>query len=282
MPGIESPLFVEAFTLSPATMSTSSRYLVSSLSAQLIPDSVNHPVAVGVPVAFTVQLDNRYGSAISRAGVAVTLGQVIYGQDALIPAESSINGEPEGTTPVTALTNAAGLATFNVVGVQAQDEPVMYEAWLGGSGSVPAWLLRHGVRPVRGGWGRCLTVPCLSCRSGWRFIAVDARGCAATINVVSESKGCAVDAQGSGRPLSRESAVGNRWAGATRTSQSRGCRCADRTRYSAGLLMTCGVVLQGVTPKGASCRRLGDSQSRERSLLAIASIDLSPNELGDP
>jgi uncharacterized membrane protein len=137
MPGIESPLFVEAFTLSPATMSTSSRYLVSSLSAQLIPDSVNHPVAVGVPVTFTVQLENRYGSAISRAGVAVTLGQVIYGQNALIPAESSINGEPEGTTPVTALTNAAGLATFNVVGVQAQDEPVMYEAWLGGSGAVP-------------------------------------------------------------------------------------------------------------------------------------------------
>jgi hypothetical protein len=118
-------------------MSTSSRYLVSSLSAQLIPDSVNHPVAVGVPVTFTVQLENRYGSAISRAGVAVTLGQVIYGQNALIPAESSINGEPEGTTPVTALTNAAGLATFNVVGVQAQDEPVMYEAWLGGSGAVP-------------------------------------------------------------------------------------------------------------------------------------------------
>ena len=137
MPPIDAPLFVEAFTASPATVSTSSRYLVSSLSTQLTPDAVDHPVPVGSAVTLTVQLDNRYGSAVPRAGVAVTLGQVIYGQDALIPAESSINGEPEGTSPVTAVTNAEGQATFLVVGIQAQDEPVMYEAWLGGNGDVP-------------------------------------------------------------------------------------------------------------------------------------------------
>jgi hypothetical protein len=88
-------------------------------------------------VTLTVQLDKRYGSGVPRAGVPVTLGQVIYGQDALIPAESSINGEPEGTSPVTAYTDATGQATFVVVGVQAQDDPVMYEAWLGGNGTVP-------------------------------------------------------------------------------------------------------------------------------------------------
>jgi len=137
MPGIDAPLFVEAFTASPATVSTSRRYVVSSLSTQLTPDAVDHPVVVGSSVTLTVQLDNRFGSAVPRAGVAVTLGQVIYGQDALIPAESSINGEPEGTSPVTAFTDAQGEATFVVTGVQAQDEPVMYEAWLGGNGAVP-------------------------------------------------------------------------------------------------------------------------------------------------
>jgi uncharacterized membrane protein len=137
MPGIDAPIFVEAFTASPATVSTSPRYLVSSLSAQITPDAVDHPVVVGTTVTLTLQLNNRFGSSVHQAGVPVTLGQVVYGQNAIIPAESSINGQAEGATPVTALTNATGAATFVVEGVQAQDAPVMYQAWLGDSGNVP-------------------------------------------------------------------------------------------------------------------------------------------------
>lgn len=137
MPPVDAPMFLEAFTTGPDTLSTSPVYQVSPLGTQLIPDAIDVPVPVGKVITFTVQLQNRLGAPVRRAGVPVTLGQIIYAQNGFLPGDSSINGWPEGHSPVSTLTNAAGAAVFHVKGVQVQGDPVTYEALLGGPGSVP-------------------------------------------------------------------------------------------------------------------------------------------------
>ncbi len=131
-PSISAPFLVEAFTSKPATLSTSARYEVSREHTRITPDAVNRPVKVGDPVTLTVQVENRYGSPVHRAGVRVTLGQIVYGQVGLVAGEASINGHPEGFSPVGAVTDANGQATFTVRGAQAQEAPIYYEAWLTG------------------------------------------------------------------------------------------------------------------------------------------------------
>jgi hypothetical protein len=131
-PRVGTPLIVDAFTTGPAAISTSNRYLVSPLRTRIIPDAVNAPVPVGRRIALEVQLEDRYGRPVHRSGVTVLLGQTIYAETAVIPAESSINGAAEGASPVAAITDDLGLATFTVEGVQPQKLPVYYEAWLPG------------------------------------------------------------------------------------------------------------------------------------------------------
>jgi uncharacterized membrane protein len=134
---VASPFTVEAFSTSPSSVSVSQRYLVSPLSLYLTPAEVDLPVSLGKPVRMEVQLQNQFGSDIHRAGVKVFLGQVVYAEEALVPGEASINGAPEGQTPVEAVTDANGNATFIVRGVQAQSDPVYFQGWIDDAGQVP-------------------------------------------------------------------------------------------------------------------------------------------------
>lgn len=134
MPGVTSPLLVEAFTAKPATISVSGKYLVSAVNTRITPDGYDHPIPVGQPVTMTVQIENRYGGRIRKAGVPVTLGQTVYGQNNYFPGESSINGRPEGQSPVIALTDPDGTATFTIVGRQAQEKPITYQSFVADSG----------------------------------------------------------------------------------------------------------------------------------------------------
>jgi uncharacterized membrane protein len=136
-PSIISPFTVDAFTVSPASVSVSQRYLVSPLSLSITPPEIDQPVPLGHSVTFSVQLQNQLGSQVQRGGLRVDLGQVIYAQSGLLPAEASIDGHGEGTTPVTAITDRHGRATFTVVGVQAQPAPVYFQAWIATPGQVP-------------------------------------------------------------------------------------------------------------------------------------------------
>ena len=58
------------------------------------------------------------------------MSQVLYTQDGLFPGESSINGYAEGQSPVTALTDANGVARFTVREVQLQPYEVFYQAYI--------------------------------------------------------------------------------------------------------------------------------------------------------
>lgn len=129
MPSLQGAFIVDAFTSSPATLSTTTNVQTNPLSTVLEPESIDKPVPVGTTLSLTVQLVNAVGSPVRQAGVPVSLGQVVYGQSAIVPGESSIDGLPEGHSPVTRRTDAAGIATFTVRGVQAQGSPVFFQAW---------------------------------------------------------------------------------------------------------------------------------------------------------
>jgi hypothetical protein len=62
--------------------------------------------------------------------VAVNLGQVLYTAEGLFPGQTSINGRPEGQSPVTSHTDANGVARFRVRAIQQQPYEVFFQAWL--------------------------------------------------------------------------------------------------------------------------------------------------------
>ena len=130
MPSIDGGFVVFAFTARPATVSTSAAVPPTQYGLALTPEAVNRPVPAGTPLTLTVQLIDRLGNPVRRAGARIVLGQVVYGQDALIPAEASINGRAEGQSPVTRRTNQLGQARFVVRGVQPQAEPVFFQGWI--------------------------------------------------------------------------------------------------------------------------------------------------------
>ncbi len=130
MPSLDGGFVVEAFTADPDTVSASR--LVPPTGRQLIisPNAVNHPVPTNRTLTITVQLVSLVGNAIRQRGTPVALGQVVYGQRALIPGQASIDGHPEGQTPITRLTDRRGQVRFTIRGVQAQSDPVFFQAWI--------------------------------------------------------------------------------------------------------------------------------------------------------
>lgn len=138
MPSIMAGFRVVGFTRQghPAS-SVSPLNLPTLISTTISPDAINTPVSLGHTVVLAVVLRNRYGQRVARAGVLVSLGQIIYAQNAIIPALTSINGHPEGQTPVTAQTNANGVAHFRVVDRQAQNYPLYFQSYMSGPGHFP-------------------------------------------------------------------------------------------------------------------------------------------------
>jgi uncharacterized membrane protein len=130
MPGIVAPFVVVASTAHPETVSVSPRFIPQPYSADLEPGYVNEIVPQHASVVFHVYLRSPFGAFVHKGGVLIALGQVIYGQGALLYAEGSINGAPEGQTPVYARTDAHGVATFIVRDVQPQGQPLYLQAWV--------------------------------------------------------------------------------------------------------------------------------------------------------
>jgi uncharacterized membrane protein len=137
MPSIEAGFVVEAFTASPATVSASK--LVPPIARHLVisPSALNQPVRITRPVKLSVQLVNLLGNPVRQRGTLVALGQIIYGERSLLPGEASIDGRPEGETPITRRTDEQGRVNFTIHGVQAQSEPVFFQAWIAPARGAP-------------------------------------------------------------------------------------------------------------------------------------------------
>ena len=137
MPSLDGGFVVEAFTANPATVSASKLIPPTGRNLVISPAAINHPVPTGRTLGLTVQLVNLLGEPIRQLGTRVALGQIIYGQRALIPGQASINGNPEGETPVTLRTDQHGQVRFTIRVTQAQSEPIFFQAWIAPTSGAP-------------------------------------------------------------------------------------------------------------------------------------------------
>jgi len=117
-----------ALTQRPAALSISSTFSPTNWHTTMTPQAVETPVVIGVPVVVKVQILNPNNSPVRRRGIPVYLGQVTYAQGGVQFSQAVINQSNVGETPVEAVTDAAGVATFSVVGTQATVDPVYFEA----------------------------------------------------------------------------------------------------------------------------------------------------------
>jgi uncharacterized membrane protein len=114
MPSITNGFQVLAFSRAPPTVSRTGSYVASIWRTVLRPSTINQPVARGQMITVHAEIVNRLDQPVRAANVPVWLGQVIYGQSGTIPSEATINQAYGGQTPVSALTNAQGIATFTI------------------------------------------------------------------------------------------------------------------------------------------------------------------------
>jgi hypothetical protein len=138
MPPIVGGFIVDALTARPAQLATTSEVRLDQRSTFLDPQGIEHPIPLGKTITFTVQVVDQWGNSIDHSGIAVDLGQTIYAQYGLEAGEASIDGRPEGQSPVAARTNRWGKATFTVRAVQNQGEQIFLQSWIARSGLPPS------------------------------------------------------------------------------------------------------------------------------------------------
>lgn len=114
MPSIGSGFQVLAFTHAPPTVSRSEAYVASLWRVVLRPATINQPVPQGRVISVQAEIVNRLDEPVHVANVPVYLGQVIYSQGGTDFSQAVINNSAIGATPVQALTNPQGVATFAV------------------------------------------------------------------------------------------------------------------------------------------------------------------------
>jgi uncharacterized membrane protein len=144
MPSIENGFQVLAFISDPASVSRSSSYLASTWRVILEPDTISRTVPVGQEITVRALIVNRLDEQMRVPGVPVYLGQVIYAQQGLQYSQAVVNNGLPGQTPVEALTNAAGTATFTIHSPVGGSNPVYFEANL----VYPTWFYPYGYSPI--------------------------------------------------------------------------------------------------------------------------------------
>ncbi len=127
-PPVTGGFQVVAFTSNPGTVSRSLSFVPTVLHVALVPNAVNTPVPVGRSVTVHAELLDNLDRPVTRSGVPVYLGQVVYAQAGLEYSQAVINSGQVGQTPVVAYTNRRGVATFVVRGTQSSSNPVYFEA----------------------------------------------------------------------------------------------------------------------------------------------------------
>ena len=131
MPGVTQPFFLQAVTATPQTISSSQLFTPESFECAISPSYVDRIVPLGRTVTLNVELRSPYGAPVHRQGVPVALGQVIYGQNTLIPGEAQINGRPPGESPVVGRTDSSGTVTFRIRDSYVQGgNPVYFQAYV--------------------------------------------------------------------------------------------------------------------------------------------------------
>jgi len=138
MPGVTQPFVLQAVTATPPTISSSTVFTPEQFESYLSPSYVDRIVPLGKSVTLSVALRSPYGAPVHRKGIPIALGQVIYGQNTLIPGEAQIDNAAAGKSPVTATTNASGTVTFRIRDSYVQGgNPLYFQAYVDPSGGFP-------------------------------------------------------------------------------------------------------------------------------------------------
>ena len=135
MPSITNGFQVLAFSHTPPAVSRTGAYVASVWRVVLRPSTINQPVTRGQAITVHAEIVNRLDQPVRAANVPVYLGQVIYAQGGTQISQAFINKGYGGQTPVSALTNAQGVATFTIKLTLVPHDPIYFEANLVKSGS---------------------------------------------------------------------------------------------------------------------------------------------------
>ena len=127
-PAITGGFQVAAFTDRPGTVSVSRPYRPTAFHVSLVPDAINTEVAVGRPITVHAEVLDQLNRPVPVAGIPVYLGQVIYAQEGLQYGHAIINQGLPGQTPVSALTDGSGTASFTITGTSGSADPTYFEA----------------------------------------------------------------------------------------------------------------------------------------------------------
>ncbi len=155
MPGLNSAFKVAAFTSGPSAVSTSASFLPNDDHTLITPFGFSGVMPVGKTMTIKVKVLDRLGNPVRERGIEVQLGQAVYSPQGLFVTENSINGHPDGQSPVGSITNTQGVATFNIRADQTQTTATTLQAWLGKRGAsgysnrVVAWF----GYPIKGAGG---------------------------------------------------------------------------------------------------------------------------------
>jgi hypothetical protein len=127
-PPINGGFQVVAFTDDPGTVSRSSPYIATTWHVGLVPNAVNRVVPVGESIVIHAQILDQIDRPVGVGGIPIYMGQITYAQRGIIFSEAIINQSQVGQTPVSALTNSSGQASFVIRGTQVSNNPVYFEA----------------------------------------------------------------------------------------------------------------------------------------------------------
>ena len=144
MPSISNGFQVLAFTGGPPAVSRTSAFVATLWRVLLTPATVNSPLATGQQITVRAQIVNRLDKPLHVSHVPVFLGQVIYTQHGQEFGQATVNQGQPGQTPVQALTNSNGVATFTIHSSFPASDPVYFEANLVNSRS----FYPYGYSPI--------------------------------------------------------------------------------------------------------------------------------------
>jgi hypothetical protein len=120
---------VVAYVDKPESFSVSPTYQPNLDHVGFNPQTVDSLIPVGKQITEQVQVYNRDGAEIHRAGIRVKLTSVIWGADGPTGTKARIDGGKTGKYAF-AYTNAQGLATFRIVDLVPNSYPVTFSAFL--------------------------------------------------------------------------------------------------------------------------------------------------------
>jgi hypothetical protein len=143
MPSISDGFQILAFSQGPPSVSRTSAYLASRWRVVLRPATIGGVVGEQ-QITVRAEIVNRLDEPVRVSNVPVYLGQVIYAQRGLQFSEAIINGSQPGQTPVEAVTNSAGVATFTISSPPGGANAVYFEANL----VQPGLLYPYGYSPI--------------------------------------------------------------------------------------------------------------------------------------